>query len=68
VKRVIGATISGGGFLSALAAAGWTGAVVLISVTALLVAALCWVVCWVVNDAGRAQRLNLLLRTWLSRR
>lgn len=54
---------AGTAVLSAVASAGWVGAVVLSVAGASVVGA----ICWVVNDAGRARRLNELLRTWRSR-
>jgi hypothetical protein len=55
---------AGAGLLSAVAAAGWAGVVLLLATVALLIGG----VCWVLKDPGRSHRMNLLLRTWRTHR
>jgi hypothetical protein len=59
VGRTLG-TVSGGGLLTALAATGWLGALVLVCATFVVAGA----VCWIVGDDGRAKRSALLIKTW----
>jgi hypothetical protein len=59
LRRAV-ATVSGGGVIGVLAQAGWVGAVVLIGVVLVVVAA----VCWVIADPDRPARLALLLMAW----
>ena len=63
LRHTLGVTAGGGGVLTALLTAGWTGAVLLAGVVIVLVGA----VCWVVADPDRPGRLALLITSWRGR-
>lgn len=58
--RVLGVASGAGGFLTALATTGWLGGLVLIGIVLVVTIA----TCWIVDDAGRARRSALLIKTW----
>jgi hypothetical protein len=50
----------GGGFVTAIFAAGWAGIVIVSAVVVVLIAA----VCWIVADEDRPARVALLVTAW----
>jgi len=63
LRQTLGVTAGGGGVLTALLTAGWTGVVLVAAVVVVLVGA----VCWVIADPERPARLALLITSWRTR-
>ncbi len=60
LRRLLGAGVASGGVLGTLLAAGWAGAILMISVVIVIIGALCWILA----DPERPKRLEGLIKAF----